>query len=185
MRAELRRTTRLAMPVRTDVHAWGRLVPGPEGAPPVPVRIYRQFGSGLGIGGPGRRLPGIVYYHGGSWVTGDLDTHDASCRMLAATARCLVVAVDYRLAPEHPFPAAVDDAVAAYAWVQRHADELGIDPHQVGVMGDSAGGNLAAVVALETRDGGAGGGQARAGGPGARLSGCRRPARHRVGAEPG
>jgi acetyl esterase len=159
MRAQLRRTTHLAMPVRTDVHAWGRLVPGPEGAPPVPVRIYRQYGSGLGIGGNGRRLPGIVYYHGGSWVTGDLDTHDASCRMLAATARCLVVAVDYRLAPENPFPAAVHDAVAAYAWVQRHADELGIDPHRVGVMGDSAGGNLAAVVALETRNGGTGGGQ--------------------------
>ena len=154
MRAQLRRTTSLAMPVRTDVHAWGRLVPGPEGAPPVPVRIYRRYGSGLGIGGGERLLPGIVYYHGGSWVTGDLDTHDASCRLLAATARCLVVAVDYRLAPEHPFPAAVDDAVAAYAWVQRHAEELGVDPHRVGVMGDSAGGNLAAVVALETRDGG-------------------------------
>jgi acetyl esterase len=156
MRAQLRRTTSLAMPVRTDVHAWGRLVPGPEGAPPIPVRIYRRYGSGLGIGGDGGLLPGIVYYHGGSWVTGDLDTHDATCRLLAATARCLVVAVDYRLAPEHPFPAAVDDAVAAYAWVQRHAGELGVDPQRVGVMGDSAGGNLAAVVALETRDGGGG-----------------------------
>ena len=154
MRAQLRRTTHLAMPSRTDIHAWDRLVPGPEGAPPVPVRIYRQYGSGLGIGGGGHLLPGIVYYHGGSWTTGDLDTHDASCRMLAAVARCLVVAVDYRLAPEHPFPAAVDDAVAAYDWVQRHADELGVDPHRVGVMGDSAGGNLAAVVALEARDGG-------------------------------
>jgi acetyl esterase len=156
MRAQLRRTTSLAMPIRTDVHAWGRLVPGPEGAPPVPVRIYRQYGSGLGLGGDGGLSPGIVYYHGGSWVTGDLDTHDAGCRLLAATARCVVVAVDYRLAPEHPFPAAVDDAVAAYAWVQRHAGELGIDPRRVGVMGDSAGGNLAAVVALETRDGGGG-----------------------------
>ncbi len=155
MRVQLRRTTHLAMPVRTDVHAWGRLVPGPEGAPPVPLRIYRQYGSGLGIGGDGRLLPGIVYYHGGSWTAGDLDTHDASCRMLAATARCLVVAVDYRLAPEHPFPAAVDDAVAAYRWVQGNAVALGIDPHRVGVMGDSAGGNLAAVVALEARPGGA------------------------------
>ena len=154
MRTQLRRTTHLAMPVRTDVHTWDRLVPGPEGAPPIPVRIYRQYGSGLGIGGDRRLPPAIVYYHGGSWVTGDLDTHDAGCRLLAATARCLVVAVDYRLAPEHPFPAGVDDAVAAYSWVQRHTDELGIDPHRVGVVGDSAGGNLAAVVALEARAGG-------------------------------
>jgi len=153
MRAQMRQTTRLAMPVRTDVHAWGRVVPGPEGAPPVPVRLYRQYGAGLGLGGDARLIPGIVYYHGGSWVTGDLETHDATCRLLAATARCLVVAVDYRLAPEHPFPAAVDDAVAAYAWVQRHAGELGVDRHRVGVMGDSAGGNLAAVVALEARGG--------------------------------
>jgi acetyl esterase len=154
MRAQLRRTTKLAMPIRTDVHAWGRVVPGPEGAPAVPLRMYRQYGSGLGLGGDGQLLPGIVFYHGGSWITGDLDTHDATCRLLAATARCLVVAVDYRLAPEHPFPAAVDDAVAAYRWVQRHAGELGIDRRQVGVMGDSAGGNLAAVVALEARAGG-------------------------------
>jgi acetyl esterase len=74
--------------------------------------------------------------------------------MLAAVARCLVVSVDYRLAPEHPFPAAVDDALAAYSWVRRHTEELGIDRRRVGVMGDSAGGNLAAVVALETRAGG-------------------------------
>ena len=159
LRVQLRRSTKLAMPVRTDVHAWGRVVPGPEGAPPVPVRLYRPYGTGLGLegsrlGGEGRSVPGIVYYHGGSWVAGDLDTHDATCRLLAATARCLVVAVDYRLAPEDPFPAAVDDAVAAYRWVQRHADELGVDRRQVGVMGDSAGGNLAAVVALEVRAGG-------------------------------
>ncbi len=154
LRAQLRRATQLAMPVRTDVHGWGRVVPGPDGAPPVPVRLYRQYGTGLGLGGDGRSLPGIVYYHGGSWVTGDLDTHDATCRLLAATARCLVVAVDYRRAPEDPFPAAVDDAVAAYVWVQRHADELGIDRRRIGVMGDSAGGNLAAVVALEARAGG-------------------------------
>ena len=154
LRAQLRRATQLAMPVRTDVHGWGRVVPGPDGAPPVPVRLYRQYGTGLGLGGDGRSLPGIVYYHGGSWVTGDLDTHDATCRLLAATARCLVVAVDYRRAPEDPFPAAVDDALAAYVWVQRHADELGIDRRRIGVMGDSAGGNLAAVVALEARAGG-------------------------------
>jgi len=154
-RAQLRRQAVLAMPVRTDIHAWGRVVAGPEGAPPVPVRIYRQYGSGLGLGrGDGRPIPGVVYFHGGGWVSGDLDSHDASCRMLAAVARCLVVSVDYRLAPEHPFPAAVDDALAAYSWVQRHTGELGVDPARVGVMGDSAGGNLAAVVALETRVGG-------------------------------
>ena len=153
MRRQLRRSAQLAMPVRTDVHAWGRVVPGPEGAPPVPIRIYRQFGSGLGLGGEGRLLPAVVYYHGGGWVSGDLDTHDASCRMLAAVARCLVVSVHYRLAPEDPFPAAVDDALASYVWVQRHADELGVDPLRIGVMGDSAGGNLAAVVALDARPG--------------------------------
>ena len=101
------------MPIRTDVHAWGRVLPGPEGAPPVPVRIYRRFGTGVGLGGDGRTVPAVVYFHGGGWVNGDLDTHDASCRMLAAVARCLVVSVDYRLAPEHPFPAAVEAALAA------------------------------------------------------------------------
>ena len=154
MRTQLRRKAVLAMPVRTDIHAWGRVVPGPEGAPPVPVRLYRQYGSGLGLGQDGRLIPCVVYFHGGGWVSGGLDTHDATCRMLAAVARCLVVSVDYRLAPEHPFPAAVDDALAAYSWVRRHTEELGADPRRVGVMGDSAGGNLAAVVALQTRTGG-------------------------------
>ncbi len=153
MRTQLRRAARAVMPVRTDVHVTGRVVPRPNGAPDMGVRIYRRFGSGLGR----RRrdlLPAIVYFHGGGWVTGGLDTHDPTCRILASTSRCLVVAVDYRLAPEHSFPAAVDDALAAYAWVHRHTGELGIAEGQVGVMGDSAGGNLAAVVAQETRNGG-------------------------------
>jgi acetyl esterase len=87
-------------------------------------------------------------------VTGDLVTHDASCRLLAAVSGCVVVAVDYRLAPEHPYPAAIDDAMAAYAWVHRNAGELGIEPGRIGVMGDSAGGNMAAVLSLLTREGG-------------------------------
>jgi acetyl esterase len=154
MRRQLTRLGGLAMPVRTDVHVTGRVIPGPEGAPSIAVRVYRQFGTGFGAdAGRGGRPPAIVYYHGGGWVTGDLDSHDGSCRLLAAASGCIVVAVEYRLAPENPFPAAVDDAVAAYQWVQRHSDELGHAHGHVGVMGDSAGGNLAAVVALVTRPG--------------------------------
>ncbi|HUY65550.1 MAG TPA: alpha/beta hydrolase [Acidimicrobiales bacterium] len=154
MRAQSGRVARVLMPIRTDVHVSGRVIPGPAAAPDVPIRIYRRYGSGLGAG-PGSKQQAIVFFHGGGWVTGDLDTHDSLCRMLAAVSRCLVVAVGYRLAPEDPFPAAADDALAAYRWVHRHSGELGIARGQVGVMGDSAGGNLAAVVAQETRsDGG-------------------------------
>lgn len=103
-------------------------------------------------GGAGRPL--VVFFHGGGWVVGDLDTHDQACRMLAKAADVHVLAVDYRLAPEHPYPAAVDDAVAAFAWAARNAEDLGADPGRVAVAGDSAGGNLAAVVAQVTRDSG-------------------------------
>jgi acetyl esterase len=144
-------TTQLVMPTRTDVHAVGRTIPGPAGAPDLPVRIYRRFG--VGIGRPDRRPPAIAYFHGGGWVVGDLDSHDGSCRLLAAVTGCVVVAVDYRRAPEHPFPAAIEDCLAAYAWIQRNHGVLGTAPGVVGVMGDSAGGNLAAVVAQETRPG--------------------------------
>src|SRR5664280_713545 len=103
MRTRLTRMARLAMPVRTDVHVTGRVIPGPEGAPDLLVRVYRQYGTGIGPTSGGRgRPPAIVYYHGGGWVTGDLDSHDASCRLLAAVSGCIVVAVDYRLAPEDP-----------------------------------------------------------------------------------
>jgi acetyl esterase len=157
MRSQLRRGARAVMPVRSDVHVSGRTIPGPGGAPDIPVRVYRQYGAGLAAGPDGQSgLPAIVYFHGGGWVAGDLESHDASCRMLAAVSRCLVVAVDYRLAPEHPYPAAVDDAVAAYRWVQLHHEELGTASGLVGVMGDSAGGNLAAVVAQRTRAGAGG-----------------------------
>jgi acetyl esterase len=100
-------------------------------------------------------LPLLVYYHGGGWVIGDLDTHDVLCRSLAAGAGCAVLAVDYRLSPEHAFPAAVDDAVAALRFAQREAASLGIDPARIAVGGDSAGGNLAAVTCLVQRDAGA------------------------------
>ncbi len=113
----------------------------------IPLRLYRP--SAPRPGAPG---PALVYLHGGGWVMGDLDTHDVLCRQLALGAGVTVLAVHYRLAPEHPFPAAVVDAVAAVRWVQAQARELGIDDTRLAVGGDSAGGNLAAVVALTLRD---------------------------------
>jgi acetyl esterase len=94
-----------------------------------------------------------VFFHGGGWVIGDLDSHDVVCRKLADEGRLIVISVDYRLAPEHKFPAAVDDAIAATKWIADHADKLGIDTARLSVGGDSAGGNLAAVVAIAARDG--------------------------------
>ena len=120
---------------------------GPHG--PIPLRVYRPIGAERDAA-----LPALVYFHGGGWVIGDLDTHDVLCRELANGAGCAVVSVDYRLAPEHPFPCAVDDCLAATAWVSRHADALGIDPARLAVGGDSAGGNLAAVVSQLARDAG-------------------------------
>ncbi|WP_445186079.1 alpha/beta hydrolase [Pseudonocardia sp. Cha107L01] len=99
-------------------------------------------------------LPVVVFYHGGGWVIGDLDSHDATARAIAGGVGAVVVAVDYRLAPEHPYPAAVDDAFAALKWVSEHAAELGADPSRLAVAGDSAGGNLAAVVSQLARDAG-------------------------------
>lgn len=119
-------------------------IPGPGG--PLPLRLYR----GAGVDGV---LPCLLYLHGGGWVVGDLDSHDGVCRRLANLAGCRVIAVDYRLAPEHPFPAAVLDAAAALVWVAAHAATLGIDPARIAVGGDSAGGTLAAVLALMGRDG--------------------------------
>ena len=118
---------------------------GPHG--PIPLRSYRPAGVEAAA-----RLPVLVYFHGGGWVIGDLDTHDVLCRQLTAEAGISVVSVDYRLAPEHKFPAAVDDAWAATRWIVDHAAELDVDASRLAVAGDSAGGTLAAVVALLARD---------------------------------
>jgi len=121
-----------------------RRIAGPAGE--MAIRVYTPAGR--------RPQPVLVYFHGGGWTIGDLDTHDGVCRELAAAIPAIVVAVDYRLAPEHRFPAAADDALAATRWVSAHASELGADPARLAVGGDSAGGNLAAVVALRARDDG-------------------------------
>ena len=114
---------------------------GPHGA--IPLRLYRSRAAR-----PGEAQPALVFFHGGGWVFGDLETHDNLCRSLANAADCSVFSVDYRLAPEHKFPAAVDDFWAATQWVATHAGELAIDPSRLAVGGDSAGGNLATVVSL-------------------------------------
>jgi acetyl esterase len=119
-----------------------RRIPGPAGT--LAVRVYTPR--------PGDALPGLVYFHGGGFVLGGLDMNDRPCRMLANQAGCVVVSVDYRLAPEHPYPAAVDDAYGATMFVAGHAPEFGIDPARLGVAGDSAGGNLATVTAIRARD---------------------------------
>ena len=123
-----------------------RTIPGP--ACDIRLRIYRGTHSGAD-----EVLPCMVFLHGGGWVIGNLESHDRVCRRLANLARICVVAVDYRLAPEHRFPAALDDSAAAYQWVHDNAAALHIAPGRIGVGGDSAGGNLAAVLALMARDG--------------------------------
>ncbi|HVW29129.1 MAG TPA: alpha/beta hydrolase [Polyangiaceae bacterium] len=120
-----------------------RAIPSPSGV--IPARLYTPSG----LAAPS---PGIVYLHGGGWVTCGVGTHDAFCRRLADGARCRVLSVEYRLAPEHPFPAAVDDALAATRFALSRANELGMDPSRIGVAGDSAGGNLSAVTALHLRN---------------------------------
>lgn len=119
-----------------------RTIPGP--AREIPLRIYSPEGDGpFGV---------LIFFHGGGFVIGDLESHDKECRALCNRANCLVVAVDYRLAPEHPFPAAPNDCFAALEWVGGHAGEFRGDPKRIAVGGDSAGGNLATVVALMARD---------------------------------
>jgi acetyl esterase len=115
----------------------------------VPLRLYRPAPAV-----PGAPAPVLVYFHGGGWVIGDLDTHDVLCRQLALASGGVVVAVDYRLGPEHRFPAAVDDCLAAVRWVRAQAEALQVDASRLAVGGDSAGGNLAAVTCLALREAG-------------------------------
>ncbi|MDT0304617.1 alpha/beta hydrolase [Streptomonospora wellingtoniae] len=135
-RAESLAAPRLAEPAEIR----DLVVPGPEGAPGIGARLYRPTGE--------RDLPLTLYLHGGGFVVGGLETHDNAVRLLAEQARTVVVAADYRLAPEHTYPAAVDDAYAVYRWVLAEAAALGADPGRVAVAGDSAGGFLATQVAF-------------------------------------
>jgi acetyl esterase len=138
-----------ALAVKEDVASVDdRVIPGPGGQ--LPIRVYLPPDP---IGGDGA-APVLVWFHGGGWVIGDLDTHDPLCRSLANAAGIGVVSVDYRLAPENPFPAGLEDALASVQWVAANAAELGVDWERLAVGGDSAGGNLAAVVCQELRDAG-------------------------------
>ena len=135
------RDTRAALSPRAPEIAEARLLVFDQA---LAVRAYRPVLD--------ETLPALVFFHGGGWTIGDLDTHDVLCRQLAHGARCAVFSVDYRLAPEHPFPAAVDDCFSAVRYIAENHAALKVDPARIGVGGDSAGGNLAAVVALMARD---------------------------------
>jgi acetyl esterase/lipase len=133
-------------PLHPELRVEDRTIPGPAG--PIGIRIYwpstaPQDGAGT---------PVVLFFHGGGWVVGDLDTYDGTARQHAVGADAIVVSVDYRLAPEHPYPAAVEDAWAATLWVAEHAHEIGADTARMAVAGDSAGGNISAVIAQRARD---------------------------------
>jgi acetyl esterase/lipase len=132
-------------PLHEEMRTEDLRIDGPAG--PIPVRVYWPDDDA----GPGP-YPVVMFFHGGGFALGDLDTHDVTCRQHAAGARAVVVSVDYRLAPEHPYPAAVEDVWAATCWVAEHADQFGADGSRLAVAGDSAGGTLAAVVAQRARD---------------------------------
>jgi len=145
-RTDYRERSSVTQPASPEVASVEELrADGPQGL--IPLRLYRPIGHALGA-----LLPVLVYYHGGGWVIGDLDTHDTLCRELANLSGCAVMAVEYRLAPEHRFPAAVDDCCAATRWVRAQAEALNLDASRLAVGGDSAGGNLAAVVSIDARD---------------------------------
>lgn len=147
-RVQYRDRRHLLQPAPRPVAAVAELLAeGPNG--PIPMRLYRPIPEASDRASP---VPVLVYFHGGGFVIGDLETHDSVCRELTALSGCAVLAVDYRLAPEHRFPAAVLDCVAATRWLRDHAQELALDPERIAVGGDSAGGTLAAVVAIDARE---------------------------------
>jgi acetyl esterase len=140
LRRGLKRNTRASNEPIAQVE--DKVIPGPAGD--IPIRIYRSR--------VGEQLPMLLFFHGGGFVMGDLDSHDDLCRRLANGVHCLVVAVAYRLAPEHTFPAAPEDCFAATCWIAEHAATIGGDRQRIAVCGDSAGGSLATIVALMARD---------------------------------
>jgi acetyl esterase len=145
-RAQFMRSRALYLaPAQAVASAEDRTIPGPAGE--LPIRVYRPAGSA-----PATPLPALVFFHGGGWVFGDLESHDSLCRELCNVGGCAVVAVAYRVAPESKFPAAVEDAVAAIRYVAASAQTLGIDGSRLAAGGDSAGGTLAAAAALTFRD---------------------------------
>lgn len=131
-------------PLHPELRVEDRAIPGPDGA--IGIRIYWPSAD------PGGDAPVVLFFHGGGWVVGDLDTYDGTARQHAVGAEAIVVSVDYRLAPEHRYPAAVEDAWAATLWVAEHGGELGADTARMAVAGDSAGGNMSAVIAQRARD---------------------------------
>jgi acetyl esterase len=145
-RAGLVALATMAEDASTQVAVEDREIPGPAGA--LPIRLYAPAGPTDGL------APGLVFFHGGGWVAGSLETHDGLCRRLCEAAGCRIVALDYRLAPEHPFPAALMDCLLAVNWVANHAASLGLDRTRIAVGGDSAGGGLAAAVCQIARDAG-------------------------------
>ncbi len=145
-RQSLEQSAQRAGPPQPVARVENRTIPGTAGA--IRIRVYWPAGTTAGAG----PLPTLVYFHGGGWVVGSLDSHDVLCRALANGAGAVAVSVDYRLAPEYRFPAAAEDAYAATAWVAAHGAELGADGGRLAVVGDSAGGNLATVTCLLARE---------------------------------
>jgi acetyl esterase/lipase len=136
---------KLTMPVSRGIKTENRNIPGPEGAPDIAVRIYRSEKQT-------RALPALLWIHGGGYMLGDLEPDDFSCSQLSLAGECVVLAVDYRLAPEHPYPAPLEDCYAALKWLSIHAAELGVERLRISIGGASAGGGLAAGLALLARD---------------------------------